>query len=441
MDMKLSIKGLTAGRDCGLGGKMIHFDNFIVSQLYKNGFESIFEWVDIKFCYPPSYILETIKGSEEEFKEWCEYFEFPYIRISKRYKQIEVILYTPELTEFFDNNSETKDVLGLENIPLIIEDKYKNIPETEQILILLNYLIFAGNLINTKLNSEELFNYEIFTNTLNSLKNAVNEDFISKTSESLKKNYREETLKKAILEREKRKNNCLVKDTIIRDVRVFFNKKFIPLDGLYPYDYQYVEIFKNLLRLYNFSAPIYDHFYIQIAKTEEDALIDMFPQIEDWYVYGISAFDYDLYLKSDEKNKEKMVFEAIYNGMLDIIKIDNLDKQLFDNVVDEIKIHGLNTELKFATVENSKYKLEITYFVKSKEEKCPIFFTLMDKKTGDVKKNEVWKLEKQQIYYWLKKISFSKKGVKIKSSNSAEANVWLENLPREMEFSYERLLK
>jgi hypothetical protein len=245
------------------------------------------------------------------------------------------------------------------------------------------------------------------------------------------------TLERAIDLRELRKKSHKPKDKVIRDLRVYYTG--LPKKALYPYDYQYSEIFKNLLKKKKFACPTYHHLYIQVEKTIEECLQRSIP-IENWYIYGIAVIDYDNYLKQSIDGKEKIVFDLIVKGLKDIADIDGLDSPIIDETIDEIKHNGLDTELEYTTVENKNYILKVTYISKSMEEESPIYLTLFEKVSNNHCKVQIGRVENSVIYYWLQKITLTKTQIKIKSSNSAAADVYLENKPRNMTYEIKELL-
>lgn len=221
-------------------------------------------------------------------------------------------------------------------------------------------------------------------------------------------------------------------------MRIYYNG--FPNKALYPYDFQYVEIFRNLLRRSDLLCPTYHHLYIQVSKNFEDGLRRSFA-IEDWYVNGVSVLDYDKYLKSSESEKEQIVIELISNGLQDIATVDNLDVSIIKTITDKVKSSGLDTELIFDRVENSNHALTITYLSRSMEEQCPIYFNLLDKKTNRTNKIQIGRADNFQIYFWLQKISLTRNKIKVKSSGSIEANVYLKDKPRTMEFEIEDIMR
>ncbi len=244
-------------------------------------------------------------------------------------------------------------------------------------------------------------------------------------------------LESAIDLREQRKKVHKPKDKLIRDLRVYYTG--LPQKALYPYDYQYSEIFKNLLKKKKFTCPTYHHLYIQVEKTIEDCLRRSIP-MEDWYVYGIAVIDYEKYVKQAHKEKENIVVEIIVNGLKDIANIDGLDISIIDEVTNEVKQNGLDTELEYTTIEDKNHKLVISYLSKSMEEECPIYFSLTEKSSNNYRKVQIGRAEHSVIYYWLQKVILTKTQIKIKSSSSAAADVYLENKARNMTYEIKELL-
>lgn len=187
-------------------------------------------------------------------------------------------------------------------------------------------------------------------------------------------------------------------------------------------------------------CPVYHHLYIQVAQTEQEALRQSFA-IEDWYVNGIALIDFEEYQLLSEKQKEEKVFNIIVSGLKDIATIDHLDFSIIDNIVKKIQENGLDTELTFRTIENNSHKLQITYLSRNAEEECPIFLNLTDKTKNVTKCKKIGTADKYQIYLWLQKITLTKKQIKVKSSSTSHAKVWLQNKPDNMIFDIEELMK
>lgn len=83
----------------------------------------------------------------------------------------------------------------------------------------------------------------------------------------------------------------------------------------------------------------------------------------------------------------------------------------------------------------------VTYFSRSMEEECPIYFNLTDKVKNITKRHQVGKAINLQLFLWFQKIILNNKKIKIKSSNSVLAQVWLYEKPTALEFDIEELMK
>lgn len=423
--MKIYLSPNTAGRSGGaLNGNLRHLDRHIQSELDLGGFQSSFEELWLTLSYPPMYVLPGVVGMEVDFKKY--YDKFPYSRLNRRYKKIDITLKAPEFSEHFDKNEQEKHKHRFE-----IDRNYQEISETDLAKILVDKYLEAGQIIKRKLKKEDIFDTNKFDNILLKIKSIINSDFLKSLNEEQNTKVHNETLLRARNIRKERKLSNNSKDVRIRDIRVYYNS--LPNKALYPYDYQYSEIFLNILASKGLTCPTYHHLYIQIAQNEEEALKNSFA-IEDWYVNGISLIDFENYKKESEANKETIVLDSIIQGLRDIVDIDKLDKTIFEDAVTLIKRQGLETELTYKTTGNKNFNLTITYYSKSMEEKCPIFFNLTDKNKHLTKRIEIGKADNSQIHLWLQKVTLTNELIKVKSSDSVKADVWLKELPREMEF-------
>ena len=423
--MKIYVSPNTVGRYGGaLNGNLRFLPNVIQTTLDNSGFTSTFDELWLTLSYPPMYVLPGVVGMEKQFNEF--YSKFPYSRLNRKFKKIEITLKAPEFSEHFDLKDQ-----GKYSNQFDIESQYTNLSETDLGKILIDKYLEAGEIINSKIKKEDKFEFEPFKDALTSLKSKISADFLEALNKEQTIKVRDEVLDRAIKIREERKRTNKIKDKKVRDLRVYYNG--LPNKALYPYDYQYTEIFRNLLRSSGLMCPTYHHIYIQVAKTLEDGLRNSF-SFEDWYVNGLAVINYEDYLRKPESEKEEIVIDLISNGLLDIADIDNLDIAIIKGVTDKIKTKGLDTELIYNKIENTRHVLTITYLSRSMEEQCPIFFSILDKKTKHSSRIEIGRADNSQIYFWLQKISLTKDKIKVKSSGSIEADVWLKDKPRTMEF-------
>ncbi len=429
--MKIYVSPKTVGKYGGaLNGNLRFLPNVIQSALDNSGFKSTFDELWVTLAYPPMYVLPGVVSMVKQYFEF--YDKFPYSRLDRRYKKIEITLKAPEFSEHFDLKEQ-----GNYSDKFEIENQYKNLTETDLAKTLIDKYLEVGEIIDSKTKKEDTFDLDHFKTTLISLRDKVSPDFLETINKEQTIKINDEVLDRAIKIREERKRANKVKDKKVRDLRIYNNG--FPNKTLYPYDFQFTEIFRNLLRHSDLLCPAYHHLYIQASKTFEDGLRNSF-SIEDWYVNGISVLDLEKYLKSNDSEKEQMIINLIYNGLLDIATIDNLDVSIIENVTDKVKIKGLDTELVFSQVESTNHVLTITYLSRSMEEKCPVFFNILDKKTKHSNRIEIGRADNSQIYFWLQKVTLTKDKIKVKSSTSIEANVYLQDKPRTMEFDIREIL-
>ena len=430
--MKIYLSPNTAGRYGGaLNGNLQHLDRFIQNELNNSEFKSSFDELWLTLSYPPMYVLPGVVGMEVTFKKY--YDTFPYSRLNRRYKKIEITLKAPEFSEHFDKEEQKEYKHKFE-----IEPQFKNISEAELGQILIEKFLEAGEIIKSKLKKEDVFDFENYKRVLLVIKQKINFDFLKVLNTVQKLEVKDDTLSRANQLRDERQKVDKPKNKLIKDLRVYYNG--LPNKALYPYDYIYTEIFLNLLAREGLMCPTYHHLYIQVAKTIDEALKNSF-SIEDWYINGLAVIDYDKYQTLADKEKENEVFQTILKGLKDIAIIDKLDIDIIDKVANRIKENGKETELLFKTIENENYKLEITYFSRSMEDECPVFFNLTDKTKKITKKHLIGKADNSQLFLWLQKITLSNKKIKIKSSDSIRGQVWLQDKQTELEFDIAELMK
>ncbi len=430
-DMKIYFSRNTAGRYGGaLNGNLRFLPNVIQTTLDNSCFTSTFDELWLTLSYPPLYVLPGVVGMEKQFFEF--YNKFPYSRLNRKFKKIEITLKAPEFSEHFDLKDQERYSNRFD-----LERQYKNLSEVDLGRVLIDKYLEAGEIINSKIKKEDKFDFGLFKGALSSLRSKISPDFLETVNKEQTINERDEVLDMAIKFREERKQTNKVKDKKVRDLRIYYNG--LPNKALYPYDYQYTEIFRNLLRGSGLMCPTYHHLYIQVAKTFEDGLRDSF-SVEDWYVYGIAVVNYEEYLKKTESEKDIVVIDTISNGLFDIANIDSLETSIIKKIVEKVKVKGLDTELIFNQIENANHVLTITYLSRSMEEQCPIFFHVLDKKTKHSNKIEIGRADNSQIYFWLQNVTVTKDKIKVKSSSSIEAGVYLGDKPRTMEFNISEIL-
>jgi hypothetical protein len=414
----------------GFKGNLRYFDQIIQTELDQTNFLSSFEEIWLTLSYPPMYVLPGVVGIEKDFKKF--YDTLPLIKFNRKYKKIDIELKAPQFSEHFEKTEKDK----YENT-FDIEHEYKNISETELAKILIDKYLEAGEMINAKLKKEDIFELEIFKNVLYLLRGRISAEYLKSASTKKTDEIKTKEIVRAIELREQRKQLSNTKNKRIRDLRVYYVN--LPKGALYPFDYQYAEIFKNLLRKKELMCPTYNHLYVQVGKTMDECLMNSVA-LEDWYVNGLSVINYDDYLKQTDNGKEQIVFDTIVNGLKDIAEIDKLDLSIVNNIIEEVNKKGLDTELEYLSTENKNHKLVISYLSRSMEEQCPIYLEITEKTSNKNKKIQIGLADNYQIYYWLQKVTMTNTLIKIKSSDSIAADVYLKDKVRSMEFNIKSLL-
>lgn len=233
--MKIYLSPTTAGRYGGaLKGNLRYLDKLIQLELDNSAFNSSFDELWLTLSYPPMYSILGLEKLVKDFKN--HYDNLPYSRLSRRYKKIDITLKAPEFSEHFDKEDQSNYHGTFE-----IEEQYKNISEVELGKILVDKYLEAIAIINVKLEKDDIFNFDVFKKVLISIKNKIDVNFLESINQTLKEKELDDTIRRALEIREKRNKQEKPKDKLIRDLRVFCNG--LPLKALYPYDYQYTEIF------------------------------------------------------------------------------------------------------------------------------------------------------------------------------------------------------
>ncbi len=166
--MKIYFSTGTFGKSSGgLKGNLYHITNYIQSELATLNFNSNFEEFWFTLLYPPMFRASNGFGNETKFAEY--YSKLPYCRINRKFKSINLTLKAPELSEHFE-----KELINESSILFEIEDKFKNLDETQIAITVIDKYLDAVSLINSKLKSDDIFDTEIFLNFLTDLKSKIN---------------------------------------------------------------------------------------------------------------------------------------------------------------------------------------------------------------------------------------------------------------------------
>lgn len=109
----------------------------------------------------------------------------------------------------------------------------------------------------------------------------------------------------------------------------------------------------------------------------------------------------------------------------------------FHRYLDSEIQNKLTTELTFRFIESKSHKLCVSYITDPFEKGSPVYFTLNDKTTGRSARAEIGRANHFQLPFWLQTISLTRNKIKIKSSQSVAACVFLKDKPQIMEFDIE----
>ncbi len=171
-----------------------------------------------------------------------------------------------------------------------------------------------------------------------------------------------------------------------------------------------------------------------VASTKKEALRNSI-SYEKWQAYGIAVMDYKNYQNLSPLEKEKTVFETICSGLYDIAEIDKLDKDIIGKVIAEIKQNGLKTELIYYSGKNEKYEVKISYFAVKWEEGSSVYLSIKEKTSGKQVKKILGKVtDSVELHYWLNKITLTHSMLKIKSSKSFKASLYVKEKPQLLKF-------
>lgn len=90
-----------------------------------------------------------------------------------------------------------------------------------------------------------------------------------------------------------------------------------------------------------FFTPKYKEIYFYISENIDDAK-KVFA-LEDWYEYAYAVLDYNIFFKSDIKEKFTMLFKSLSIAFYELSEIDKLDNQSIANILNVLneKINSL----------------------------------------------------------------------------------------------------
>ncbi|WP_230658917.1 hypothetical protein [Psychrobacter sp. I-STPA10] len=217
----------------------------------------------------------------------------------------------------------------------------------------------AFNFIISKKNTKDTYDPTSILSSIDELKQQLANSNLLKTHQYYQQKIKQQAIDKRIQEREIRKqlsskdnldNKILIKNLsnkpykkpkLIYDLRFYY--RFYDIGKLYftPYDHRLCDKILEKLRQRKFCLPSYTHIYIMVSDNIDNALYHAV-RGADWFVYGIAIFkEYADYPQKSEQEKKKIVFNLIKQGLIDVAEIDNLDKDILYEVLDEVETNML----------------------------------------------------------------------------------------------------
>ncbi len=148
--------------------------------------------------------------------------------------------------------------------------------------------------------------------------------------------FRKETIEKNIKDRVLREQENQEKKRLIYDIRFCYYLEGIGKLYFSPYEERFCNKILEELRKRKFRLPRYSHLYIMVSDTLENALLRATRPL-DWFVYGVAVYeDYKSFEMKSETEKKVIVFDLIRQGLNDIARIDKLDIEVLNEVLDKL---------------------------------------------------------------------------------------------------------
>lgn len=229
--------------------------------------------------------------------------------------------------------------------------------------------------------------------------------------------------------------------TRLRGIRIYdkFNN-----EDLLPYRYIYSELFSCLLDNENIESPGYQEIYIMINSTIENAKedADKIPK-EKWFTCTWASINIEEYRILPEKQKDSYVFNAITEGLCNIVSKDSLDKEKIERVISKIKEKGVDTEALYLRKDYKDFTVEIRFKIpfNFKLKEVPLNLYIKNKKTNEWFTEHVADLSLYGLPLVISKISLKENIIKITGRTSAKADITREinNSPKEFSFEISKL--
>lgn len=272
--------------------------------LAEHGVKTSIKEMEVIFC-TPNPKLPTAHEQDDYLNK------LPYIRFSKNRTHVSI---TKRFMGKYGDEQPTIDNILFEFMQIfqLLENKKKADDDfqTEKILALLAKL------------AQEL---------------SENLDFYNQKTAQI---IRQEQINQALQDRQQRSEYREPAKRLIRDIRLMyhFNHAQINHIGYFlPYDHQLCDKILSKLREKKFRLPNYDHLYIMVSESVDDALSHAF-RAARWFVYGVATLENPRHYQDlTAKEQKKLVFHLIKQGLLDIAQVDHLDIKVLNEVLEQVE--------------------------------------------------------------------------------------------------------
>jgi hypothetical protein len=166
--------------------------------------------------------------------------------------------------------------------------------------------------------------------------------------------------------------------------------------------------------------------YIVTGDTKNDALDEIVT--EKWNESGIAVLKKGQFNSSSQEDKEKLVIKAIGDGLMDLCKIDHLDKNIITSTIKEANKVKLNYEIPVLRKKTGKYEAQLSYKILRGTSFVQPFIKLKVLDSDELFGKELPKIRSDQVQWLYQNMIVTDTQIKIKSSRSLRASVWLEKL-------------
>ncbi|SHL97728.1 hypothetical protein [Flavobacterium chilense] len=291
--------------------------------------------IDFIKCTHDSYGGRLVEPFRYFGKIISDRFEQEGIMFSFEEIQIQLAFFSANLTDkhlyinwynklptYHRNNNIVKVILPVLETEKSLEDVFKLACQ-------------AFKIMAHKKKEMDIFDEQKIVQTLLSLELELQNADLWDLNKQYKSTLRATALKRSLDERTARENRIIENKKLIYDLQFYY--EFENADKLYfaPYDKSFCDKILIKLRKEKFRLPDYTHLHIIVSDSFENALYYAGRE-EKYCAYGITVFkDYAAYADKSETEKERITFDLIKQGLYDIAKIDKLDLETLEAVLDE----------------------------------------------------------------------------------------------------------